>query len=268
MTPAPKLGIVGTGALGAAMARAMLRRGAVTAETLVLCNRSGRADGFAEWPGLRVMTTPQALTDAEMLLLALPPAELPRLALDAADRPVLSVIAGATVAQLAARTGSRRILRAMSSPAAEAGLAFSPVFASPAATAADRAAAARLLAACGAVEFVDDEAQLDHFAAITGPVPGFVAFFARCVVDHAVRAGIAPDVADRAVRQLFLAAGEAMARGAMTPAEHVRAMIDYAGVTAAGLTLLEASDVAEAVHRGLDAAAARARTIAAASDPP
>jgi pyrroline-5-carboxylate reductase len=45
-------------------------------------------------------------------------------------------------------------------------------------------------------------------------------------------------------------------------------MIDYAGVTAAGLTLLEASDVAEAVHRGLDAAAARARTIAAASDPP
>jgi homoserine dehydrogenase len=215
----------------------MLAGGVVSAETLVFANRSGRVAGFEAWPGLRVVTTPQALADGcEMLLLAIPPAELPRLRLHVPDLPVMSVMAGATVGQLARHTGSRRILRAMSSPAAESGLAFSPVFAAPEATAADRAMAARLLGACGAVVFVDAEAQIDQFTALTGPVPGFVAFFARCMVDHATRSGIAPDVADRAVRQLFLAAGKALAEGGMTPAEHVRAMIDYAGVTAAGLT--------------------------------
>jgi pyrroline-5-carboxylate reductase len=93
-----------------------------------------------------------------------------------------------------------------------------------------------------------------------------VAFFAHAMADHAVRSGIAPEIADRAVRQLFLAAGAVMAEGATTPAAHVQAMLDYAGTTAAGLAVLEASDVAEVVHRALDAAAERARTIAAPPD--
>jgi pyrroline-5-carboxylate reductase len=267
MNPPIRLGILGTGALGGDMARAMRRSGQWPPETLVLCNRSGRIAGFDDWPKLRVETAPEALAGmAEILLLAIPPAELPRLALHAPDRPILSVIAGATVAQLAARTGSPRILRAMSSPAAETGLAFSPVFAAPGATPDDLALAERLLAACGAVAVVSDEAQIDTFTALTGPVPGFVAFFAHAMADHAVRSGIAPEIADRAVRQLFLAAGAVMAEGATTPAAHVQAMLDYAGTTAAGLAVLEASDVAEVVHRALDAAAERARTIAAPPD--
>lgn len=267
MTPPIRLGILGTGALGGAMARAMLRAGAVTPATLVLCNRSGRAVGFDAWPGLRVETDPAALPgDAEILLLAIPPAELHRLALHAPDTPVVSVIAGATVPQLAARTGSPRILRAMSSPAAETGLAFSPVFAAPDATPADRTLAGRLLAACGRVAFVPDEAEIDPFTALTGPVPGFVAFFARAMVEHAVGSGIAPDVADRAVRQLFLAAGAMMAEGETTPAGHVQAMVDYAGATAAGMAVLEASDLSAVIGRALDATTARTRTIAAPPD--
>jgi pyrroline-5-carboxylate reductase len=252
-----RLGILGTGALGGAIARAVLDRGVVPPDALVLANRSGRGDV----PGVRLVTEPQALVNlSDLILLALPPAALPDLQLRAPDLPILSVVAGATVRRLARITGSPRILRAMSNPTAAAGLAFSPVFAAPAATAADRARAARVLGACGVVEFIDDEAQIDVFTALTGPVPGFVAFFARCMVEHATRAGIAPEVADRAVRQLFLASGAALADGP-TAAEHVRAMIDYAGTTAAGLAVLEASDVGEMIHRSLEAAAARARSI-------
>ncbi len=264
MSTALRLGVIGTGALGGAIARAALRAGVVTPRSLHLANSSGRAEGFADWPSLRITTDPQDLVaDCELILLAIPPAALADLSLDARELPVPSVMAGATVAALARHTGSARILRAMSSPAAERGLAFSPVFAAPRATAADREAAARLLAACGLVDFVADEAQIDTFTALTGPVPGFVAFFARAMTEHAIGAGIAPDIADRAVRQLFLAAGTILATVPRSPAEHVAEMIAYAGTTAAGLQVLEASDLSRTVDRALAAATARARTIAA-----
>jgi pyrroline-5-carboxylate reductase len=195
-----RLGVIGTGALGGAIARAALRAGVVTPRSLHLANCSGRAEGFADWPALRVSNDPQDLAEGcEMLLLAIPPAALADLRLDARDLPVLSVMAGATVAALTRRTGSVRILRAMSSPAAELGLAYSPVFAAPAATAEDR---------------------------------------------------------DRA-------AGTILATDPRTPADHVAEMIAYAGTTAAGLRLLQESDLARIVDRALAAATARARTIAA-----
>jgi hypothetical protein len=93
-------------------------------------------------------------------------------------------------------------------------------------------------------------------------VPGFVAFFARAMIEHATGAGIDPAVADRAVRQLFLASGTILATDPRTPAEHVAEMIAYAGTTAAGLKVLEASDLASTIDRALAAATERARTIA------
>jgi pyrroline-5-carboxylate reductase len=259
-----RLGVIGTGALGGAIARVALRTRVVTPDSLTLANRSGRAEGFADWPGIAVTRDPQHLAErCELLLLAIPPAALADLRLDAKGVPVLSVMAGATVATLARRTGSDRILRAMSSPAAELGLAYSPVFAAPEATAADRENATRLLTACGLVDFVEDEAQIDSFTALTGPVPGFVAFFARAMIEHAVGAGIDPAVADRAVRQLFRGAGTILATDPRTPADHVAEMIAYAGTTSAGLKVFEESDLARIVDRALAAATARARTIVA-----
>lgn len=263
MTKPIRLGVIGTGALGGAIVRAALRAGVVRPDGLGLCNRSGGLAGFEAWPVLRATTRPQELVaGCDLLLLALPPASLRDLVLNAAGRPVLSVMAGATAAQIAARTASARVLRAMSSPAAERGLAFSPVFAASSATDADCALAEQLLGACGAVEFVGAEPQIDVFTALTGPVPGFVALFARAMVDFAVDAGVTPATADRAVRQLFLASGQAMAEDSASPAEHVRAMLDYAGTTAAGLARLEALGIDRTIHEGLAAAVTRARSIA------
>jgi pyrroline-5-carboxylate reductase len=88
-----------------------------------------------------------------------------------------------------------------------------------------------------------------------------VAYFASCLADYATGQGIAPLVADRAIRQLFLAAGRMMAEGAATPADHVREMIDYAGTTAAGLTTMQSLTNARDIATGLDAAVAKSRSM-------
>lgn len=258
------IGIIGgTGALGSAIARAILDRGPVEAGNLWISSRSGRAPAALEGAGLRTTSDNRTLVDrCDLVLLCVPPASAAEIGIEARDRLVVSVMAGVTIERIRALTGAARVARAMSSPAAGRGLAYSPWVAGPGVDEDDRRHVAALLSACGRMDELTDEAQLDLFTAMTGPVPGFVAFFAQCMADYATARGVAPDIADRAVRQLFLAAGETMAEGAARPAEHVREMIDYAGTTAAGLEAMRASPIAEAVAEGLDAAVARARSIA------
>lgn len=257
------LGIIGgAGMLGQAIARAVLSAGTVAPAGFWVSSRSGLAQGLADWPGITVTADNRALVAAcDVVVLSVPPAQARALQIDARGKLVISVMAGVTMATIRALTGAERVVRAMSSPAAAHRLAYSPWCASAAVTQADRRAVRALFAACGQTDAVEDEAQLDLFTAMTGPVPGFVAYFAACMADHATARGVAPEIADRAVRQLFLGAGTMMATGDATPADHVQEMVDYAGTTAAGLIAMRDSRIAGDIAAGLDAAVARARSI-------
>jgi len=258
-----RVGIVGSGMLGRAIAQALLDRQAVSPADLWLSNRSGRVDGLEAWHGVTVTADNQALADAcETIVLAVPPANAGTIGIAAGDRLVISVMAGMTIADVQALTGAKHVVRAMSSPAAENGLAYSPWVAGPGVGETDRATVRLLFSACGLTDEIADEAQLDFFTAMTGPVPGFVAYLAACMVDAATAEGISDDVADRAVRQLFRASARVLVENPETPAGHVQQMIDYAGTTAAGLEAMRASPLAKAIADGLAAATEKARTIA------
>jgi pyrroline-5-carboxylate reductase len=253
--------IGGSGMLGHAMSTAMVRRNAVAADQFWISNRSGIAAPLGR-KTVNVTTDNQALADAcNVIILCVPPAAMNDIKIHAPDKLILSVMAGTTLATISAITGSRRVVRAMSSPAALQGLAYSPWVASDAITDNDRGWIKQLLGACGLADEIFNEAHIDHFTAMTGPVPGFVAYFAQCMTEYATDAGIAPDVADRAIRQLFLAGGTMLAQDGPTPAEHVAGMVDYAGTTAAGLVSMQASPIAQSIADGLDAAVAKARTM-------
>ncbi len=254
--------IGGTGMLGRAIARGLLEAGVVREEKFWLSNRSGTAPGFEDHPGLHVTTDNQKLAEAcDVILLCVPPALAGDIAISAPDKLILSVMAGIGLGRLATLTGSEKVVRAMSSPAAELHLAFSPWVASGAVTEAEKAVVTRLFGSIGEAAEVSSEAQVEFFTALTGPVPGFVAFFAECMADYAVAEGVSPEVADRAVRQLFLSAGRMMAEGDATPRDHVQEMIDYAGTTAAGLTAMRKSAISRDVTAGLTAAVEKTRNM-------
>jgi pyrroline-5-carboxylate reductase len=258
------LGIVGgTGMLGGAIARRLLSSGYVAPDSLVVSNRSGLPAGLETWPGVSAVASNQVLADScDTILLAVPPAQAGSLEMNAADTLVISVMAGVSRAQLSDFTGSSRVVRAMSSPAAEHGLAYSPWIGSDAVTDADRATVGGLLSACGASDVVADEGQIECFTALTGPVPGFVALFADAMVSYAVRSGIEPDIALKAIRQLFLSGGTMLHDGGKTPGDHVQEMIDYAGTTAAGLVAMRDAGLVDLVHDGLDMAVRKTRSMA------
>ncbi|MEZ5877831.1 MAG: pyrroline-5-carboxylate reductase dimerization domain-containing protein [Tepidamorphaceae bacterium] len=255
--------IGGTGQLGGAIVRGWLSSGVVAPENLWISNRSGINTAFPEWGGITFCTDNQQLADTcDVILLSVPPAQFGAVDIDAGDSLIMSVMAGVTIEDMAGKTGAKRIIRCMSSPAAGLRLAYSVWCEGDGVTAEDREAAQRLLSACGVADEVPDERQIDLFTAMTGPVPGFVAMYAKCMTDYAVNRGIDPAVADRAIRQLFLASGTIFAHEKPTPADHVKEMIDYAGTTAAGLLAMRNSPLYDSIEAGLDAAVEKARSIA------
>ncbi|MGF1500695.1 MAG: pyrroline-5-carboxylate reductase family protein [Paracoccaceae bacterium] len=264
MTLRGQIGIIGgTGALGSAIALALLETGTVRPSDLVVANRSGELGPLADWQEVRVTTSAEVLVHAAgLVLLAVPPDQAAGLRIHAPGRLVVSVMAGVSLARLAEIAGSGRVVRAMSSPAARRRLAFSPFMAGPAASAEDVVQVRTLFAACGIAEEIEDEALLDVFTALTGPVPGFVAAVAAAMAAWAEARGAPPATAERAVRQLFLASGRLIAESPNPPSAEVAAMIAYGGTTAAGLDRLAASPFAEALADALDAAARRAGRIA------
>ena len=197
----------------------------------------------------------------QIVLLSVPPHLALTLDIEAENRLVVSVMAGVSIEQIRQETGARKVVRAMSSPAAEFGLAYSPWCANDAVSDEDRDWVRGLFGTCGRTDEVPSEDQIDLFTALTGPVPGFVAYYADCMIEYAVKRGIDPAVADRAVRQLFHASGVIFAESEASPGEHVREMVAYAGTTAAGLEAMTASPLAASIEQGLDAACEKARCM-------
>ena len=263
MKAIPNIGIIGgSGMLGQTIVKGLMRDGRLAADRIWTSNRSGSRSGFEEWPDITFTTDNQELCRAcEVVVLSVPPKLLDTVRIDARNRLVISVMAGITIERIADDTRARSIIRAMSSPAAEIGLAYSPWFASADATREDREIAAWLFSAVGLTDEVPREADIDIFTAMTGPVPGFVARFAEAMTIYAEKNGIDRAVAERAICQLFLAAGTLMSRGPQTPADHVSQMIAYAGTTAAGLLTMQDSGIDACVAAGLDAAVQEAQRI-------
>ena len=256
------LGIIGgTGQLGSAMATAWLETLTIKPHNLWVSNRSGTLGPLMRWEQVRATPDAQAMvSECDVVLLAIPPAEVGNLKIATGDRLVISVMAGVTLDRLAEVTRGTKVVRAMSSPAAAQRLAYSPWTARDLPVE-DATLVTKLLAACGLSDRVANEDMIDRFTAITGPVPGFVAAFADAVIEHTTRAGIPNDIAMRAVRQLFLASGTVMSLEDTPPRAFVDEMIAYDGTTAAGLRELDAGPLKTAVHAGLDAAYQKAKTI-------
>ncbi|PTM97206.1 pyrroline-5-carboxylate reductase family protein [Mycoplana dimorpha] len=254
------IGVIGGGGwLAGALLRPALADGVVRPGHLILSSRSGHVSGFDAWPDIGITRDNVELArSSEVVMLCVRPHDLSAIDVDLTDKLVVSVVAGVTVEVLAREFGARRIVRAMPNACAEQGLSFTPWFATDSVTDDETDFIFRFFSASGRAHGINDEAQLDYFTALTGSGPAFPALFADAMIRHAIKAGIDPETAEAAVRQLFLGAGVFMAGSQATPSELVDTFLEYRGTTAAGLAAMIEADVASSIFRGLSAACRQA----------
>ena len=261
MSDIGRIGIIGgAGWLGMAIARALVSSGTVSGERLTCSYRSKRPEPLLDcnWAS----DNSQLVEQSDVVLLSVRPADWPAIAIDAAGKLVISVMAGVTVDDIRQRTGAARVARALPNAAAEIGHSYTPFYvASP--DPADVDTVGSLFRSCGAVDAVDHEEHIDYFTAMSGSGAAFPALLAEAMMNDAIARGVPANVALRAAQQVIIGAGRLQEHDGASPAETVKAFVDYGGTTAAGINAMRANGFAKAVSAGLQAAFAKAQGLSA-----
>jgi pyrroline-5-carboxylate reductase len=124
-------------------------------------------------------------------------------------------------------------------------------------TPAQRALADKLLAATGAVEWVEDEGLLDPVTAVSGSGPAYVFLLAESLARAGAAAGLPPDLAARLACATVAGSGELLHRSLVDAATLRRNVTSPGGTTAAALDVLMADDGLDRLMREAVAAATR-----------
>ena len=261
MTDWPRtLALAGAGKMGGAMLRGWLDGGLQAAGVTVI-EPTPSPELVALQAERGFALNPAAPAAPEALVLAVKPqafaAAAPSLrALAAPGTLVLSIIAGKTIAELAARLPARAIARVMPNTPAAVGRGASAGAANAAVSAIQRGWTERLMRAVGLFEWVAEEALIDAVTALSGSGPAYVFALVEAMARAGEAVGLPADLAMRLARATVEGAGELMAREPDTPAAVLRQNVTSpGGTTAAALGVLQATD-------GLDALLARAVTAA------
>lgn len=248
-----RIGIIGgNGWIGGGIARGLVAAGLFRPEEIALSCR-GAPPGWL--PGAFWTHDNQSLADrCGILLLSVRPADWPSITVTAPGRLVISVMAGVRLADIAARLGTGRVVRALPNAAVEVGRSYTPWVAAAGVAEADRVVVRRLVSGFGTGDEVASEAAIDYMTGLSGTGPAYPALLASALLTDAVAHGLPVEVARRAVVALLVGTGRLFEREGADPEATVAAFAEYRGVTAAALEAMQAAGFGEAVSAGLSAA--------------
>jgi pyrroline-5-carboxylate reductase len=155
------------------------------------------------------------------------------------------------------------IVRSMPNTPASIGRGITVAVPNRSVTPAQRELADKLLAATGAVEWVEDEALLDPVTAVSGSGPAYVFLLAESLARAGAAAGLPPDLAARLACATVAGSGELLHRSAIDAATLRQNVTSPGGTTAAALDVLMSEDGLDRLMREAVAAATRrARELA------
>jgi pyrroline-5-carboxylate reductase len=255
-----KLGIIGaTGWLGQALGLRLVQLGLWDAGDLVLSNRSGTRSAYAAHSNAIWADVAGLCAASDVIVIAVRPEDFPLQGFDPASKLVISFMTVWSLAKLRALYPKARIVRAMPNGAAPVGASYTP-WVGQGLGAGDAALVARILSAMGGQDAVQDEAQLDYLAALSGSGSAYPALMAQAMLRDALARGLPEAVAMAAVEAVICGSAPFLA-GKMGELD---ALLDtyraYKGVTAAGLDAAEAG-LHQAMTDALAAASAKAKAL-------
>ncbi|HEX4042418.1 MAG TPA: pyrroline-5-carboxylate reductase [Xanthobacteraceae bacterium] len=260
--------LLGAGKMGGALLEGWLRLGLDPNTIAVLEPQPAAQIAALAARGVRLNPATAALSGAAAIVIAVKPqaaAEaLPALApLVSASTVVVSIMAGRTLGFLEGALGrGRALVRAMPNTPAAIGRGITVAVAKNA-DATQRGLADRLLAATGAVEWIDDEALMDAVTAVSGSGPAYVFLLAEALAEAGIAAGLPPALAKKLARDTVAGAGELLHRSPVAAAALRQNVTSPGGTTAAALAVLMGDDGLTALMtRAIAAATARSRELA------
>ncbi len=174
---------------------------------------------------------------------------------------VITIAAGIRLADLTRWLGYQRIVRVMPNTPALALAGISGMYAPSAVSAADRAAAGKILGAVGATLWLEREEDLDAITAVSGSGPAYVFYFIEALEQAAKELGLTADAARKLALETFAGAVKLATQAGEPPATLRGRVTSKGGTTERALKSMEADRVKEIIVRAVRAAAERSREL-------
>lgn len=263
-----KLGIIGGGVMGEAFVAGLTSRGIAPAAAIAVSDiREDRLCELAGRYGITVTTdNAECVRGRDVVILAVKPQSLPEVYADLRGRLepnqlVLSIVAGARLAQLSLGLDHEPVVRVMPNLPAQIGEGISVWTATAGVSAQQRELARRILGALGREIAVPDEAYIDMATAVSGSGPAYIFLFMEAMVDGAVHIGLPREVARELVIQSFVGAALYARQSDRHLAELKNMVTSPGGTTTEGLLMMEDAAIRAAIIRGIVAAYEKSRSL-------
>ena len=178
---------------------------------------------------------------------------------------VLSIAAGRTIAGFEKHLPKgTAVVRSMPNTPAAIGRGITVGVANAHVTPVQRAACDALLRAVGEVAWVDDEGLLDAVTAVSGSGPAYVFYLSECLAEAGIKAGLAPELAQKLARCTVAGSGELLHRSDLAADTLRQNVTSPGGTTFAALQVLMAENdgLAKLMREAVAAATRRSRELA------
>ena len=265
LPPTTRIAFIGGGNMASAIIGGLIRQGLPAAQVMVVEPLEATRALLNSQHGVQAHPAPGPfLADADLIVWAVKPQSFREAAAPVAPfagRALqLSVMAGIRAADIAAASGSARIVRCMPNTPALVGRGMTGLFDASGAPA-DRQLAETVIRTTGDVLWVEREEQLDAVTALSGSGPAYVFYFLEAMQQAGVELGLTPEQA-RALAVGTFAGGAHLAAQSAEPLATLRERVtSKGGTTHAALTALEQAGVKAAFVKAMHAACVRAAEL-------
>ncbi len=259
--------LAGAGKMGGAMLSGWLARGLDAKRVAVIEPHPSDEISALVTKGIRLNPSPKDMGAVATLVIALKPQTFREAGsvLKSFTGPsmlVVSIMAGTTIASIAAACGGS-VVRAMPNTPAAIGRGITVAVAAKNVSTAQRAVADALLRATGSVEWVDDESLMDAVTAVSGSGPAYIFLLAEELARAGVEAGLPQELATKLARETVAGSGELLHRSDAPSATLRQNVTSPGGTTAAALEVLMGPDGMQSLlTRAVAAATRRSKELA------
>ena len=266
-----RVAILGTGNMGEAVARGLVRVTTGKSGYQVICCDPIQEKLRAlksELIGIQIEPQPsRAVQNAEVLVLAVKPADVSRLIaeirpeLDRRKEPVtaVSVAAGVRVSDLKAWFGdTARVIRCMPNLPATIGAGVTAVFAE---SDSEWELAREILSSIGEVVRLASEDQIDVATAVSASGPAFLCLVLEALSEGGVQCGLPREISSKLALGMVAGTAQYLQKSGLHPALVREKVSSPRGTTLAGLAILEQAAVRASFTAAVEAAVRRARVL-------
>lgn len=238
--------IIGTGVMGHAVLEGLLKLDPGRADEIIAVDiDQNKLAEVKEQYGVGVSTSaPEAIIDADLVVLAVKPWLAPEVLTDIANTwPVncllVSIAAGVRIASLEALLpDGALVVRAMPNTPATIGAGITAIAGGTSVEPNHLDQAKRVLSSLGEVVTVSEE-ELDAVTGLSGSGPAYVYLFIEALIDAGVREGLSRPIARQLAIETVLGSARLVKESDKHPAVLKDAVTTPGGTTIAGLAALE-----------------------------